>query len=66
MTGWQQVQVTNLAGRLDALPKEYVQKERYLTDKVGIGSQLTRLDNVTTRIEGKLDQLILSLGQIGR
>ncbi|MBU0977962.1 MAG: hypothetical protein KKD18_06090 [Nanoarchaeota archaeon] len=62
MTGWQQVQVSNVAAKLDfkvsgidtkfaILPKEYVLKERYLTDRVDLAAQFKRIDE-------KLDRLI--------
>ena len=51
LTGWQQIQVTRLETRVNILPKEYVQLERYLCDKANLTEQLKS-------INAKLDRLI--------
>ena len=50
-SGWQQVQISKWADKFDTLPKEYISKERYLTDKADVAERLKRIDE-------KLDRLI--------
>lgn len=50
-SGWQQLQISKCGDQMRVLPKEYVSKERYLTDKADTNLQLKR-------IEAKIDRLI--------
>jgi len=62
VAGWQQVQVSGLGMKVDLFPKEYVTKERYLTDRYEMTERLKTLgQTMTNRLENidrKLDRLI--------